>query len=167
MVYVSAYTYRATTWFDFVLPGPDERAWLREKYPTSWQLFDPLWERITERWVESGPEVEWHTHGTTPVGFCDLCQLVLSGGTPEQNTARVIVHGDRKYVFCSEPCQWIFQREPDRYAAHRTVVGRILAGEAPANLLELLRKYFGLSQHDWGKDAMRGRYPWLRNDGKD
>ena len=29
MVYASAYTYRATVWFDFALPGPDERAWLR------------------------------------------------------------------------------------------------------------------------------------------
>ena len=27
MVYASAYTYRATVWFNFALPGPDERAW--------------------------------------------------------------------------------------------------------------------------------------------
>ena len=33
MLYASTYTYRATMWFDFALPGPEERAWLREKYP--------------------------------------------------------------------------------------------------------------------------------------
>jgi toluene monooxygenase system protein A len=38
MVYASAYTYRATMWFDFALPGPEERAWLREKYPHTWDL---------------------------------------------------------------------------------------------------------------------------------
>jgi len=161
MVYASAYTYRATTWFDFVAPGPEERAWLREKYPRTWPLLDPVWERIAERWSECGPDVEWHTHGATPVTFCSLCQLVLCGGTPEHNTARVHVHEGRKYLFCSEPCEWIFRREPERYAAHHDVVMRILAGAAPANLLELLRKYFGLTQDRWGKDAARGDYPWL------
>ena len=33
MVYASAYTYRASVWFNFVVPGPEERAWLRQKYP--------------------------------------------------------------------------------------------------------------------------------------
>ena len=56
---------------------------------------------------------------------------------------------------------WIWQREPARYAAHRDVVARILAGEAPANLIELVTRYFDLPPDRWGKDAHRGRYPWL------
>jgi toluene monooxygenase system protein A len=161
MVYASAYTYRATVWFDLALPGPDERAWLAEKYPDSWQGFDPIWRHLAERWRRGGPELEWYTHGATPVGFCNLCQLVLCGGTPEENSARVIdIQGERR-IFCSEPCEWIFRQEPERYLAHKDVVRRILTGEAPANLLELCRKYFGLSQDMWGKDARRGRYDWL------
>jgi toluene monooxygenase system protein A len=161
MVYASAYTYRATTWFDFALPGPDERAWLAEKYPDTWPMFDPVWERITERWSRAGPSVEWYTHGVTPVGFCNLCQLVLCAGTPAANTARTAVWGGRKVVFCSEPCARIFEREPERYAAHKDVVARILGGEAPANLVELLH-YFGLREEMWGKDVVGGRYPWMR-----
>jgi toluene monooxygenase system protein A len=161
MVYASAYTYRATTWFDMALPGPQERQWLRGKYPETWDLLDPVWERITERWRASGPGVEWYTHGATPVGFCNLCQLVLCGGTPQHNTAQVHEHDGRKYVFCSEPCAWIFAQEPARYAGHDDVVKRILAGQAPANLLELLRTYFGLHQDMWGKDVAHGRYPWM------
>jgi toluene monooxygenase system protein A len=160
MVYASAYTYRATVWFNFTLPGPAERAWLREKYPRTWDLIDPVWEQITERWRRSGPGVEWYSHGATPVTFCDLCQLVLCGGTPLQNTAQTLTFEGRKYIFCSEPCRWIFGREPERYAGHKDVVKRILAGEAPANLLELLR-HFQLTQDMWGKDVMGGRYPWL------
>jgi toluene monooxygenase system protein A len=161
MVYASAYTYRATVWFDLALPGPDERAWLREKYPASWPELDPIWEQVASRWRASGPEVEWYSHGATPVTFCDLCQLVLSGGTPRRNTAQVVTHGERKYIFCSEPCRWIFEQEPERYAAHKDVVKRILAGEAPANLVELVRRYFQLAPDEWGKDLERGRYPWL------
>ena len=163
MVYVSAYTYRATVWFDFAMPGPDERRWLREKYPKSWDQIDPVWERIAERWKRCGPGVEWYTQGATPVTFCDLCQLVLCGGTPQENTARTLRRGDRSYIFCSEPCMWIFEKEPERYAGHKDVVKRILAGEAPANLLELLRKYFMLTQDMWGKDMNSGRYPWLQD----
>jgi hypothetical protein len=50
--------------------------------------------------------------------------------------------------------------ERERYAAHTGVVMRILGGEAPANLLELLRVYFGLTQDMWGKDTNRGHHPW-------
>ena len=161
MVYASAYSYRATVWFDLALPGPDERAWLAEKYPESFSSLDPVWLRLGERWRQAGPELEWFTHGVTPVGFCHLCQLVLSGGTPGKNTATVVDVGGQRRLFCSEPCAWIFQQEPERYRAHKDVVGRILAGEAPANLLELLRSYFGLTEDMWGKDVRRGRYPWL------
>ncbi len=162
MVYASAYTYRATVWFDLTLPGPEERAWLRLKYPNTWDRMEPIWERITERARQAGPGVEWYTHGVTPVAFCDLCQLVLCEGTTDANSARTYAHEGRKYIFCSEPCQWIFQTEPQRYAAHKSVVGRILAGEAPPNLLELV-KYFGLTQEMWGKDVAGGSYPWLVN----
>jgi toluene monooxygenase system protein A len=160
MVYASAYTYRATVWFDLVAPGPDERAWLARKYRSSWHLLDPVWSRIAERWRDSGPDVEWYTHGMTPVGFCNLCQIVLCGGTPDDNGARTLVHDGQKYIFCSEPCAWIFQREPERYAGHKDVVKRILAGEAPGNLIALLTEYFGLTSDVWGRDARRGRYPW-------
>jgi toluene monooxygenase system protein A len=161
MVYASAYSYRATVWFDLALPGPGERAWLKDKYADSWDALDPIWARIAERWQTGGPELEWYVHGTTPVGFCNLCQLVLCGGTPAKNTARVVDLEGQRHIFCSEPCAWIFEQNRARYAGHRDVVKRILAGDAPANLLELLRTYFGVTPETWGKDVARGRYPWM------
>jgi toluene monooxygenase system protein A len=71
------------------------------------------------------------------------------------------VHEGRRRIFCSEPCRWIFESEPARYAAHKGIVQRVLDGEAPANLVALLRKSFGLELATWGKDAFAGRYPWL------
>lgn len=161
MVYASAYTHRATVWFDMALPGPAEQEWLARKYPRTWPSLQPIWTRVADRCSAAGPGVEWHTHGATPVGFCELCQLVLCGGTPEHNTAEVLRYRDRSYVFCSAPCRWIFEQEPERYAAHHGVVARILAGEAPANLIALLH-WFGLSESTWGKDIQRGAYPWAK-----
>ena len=101
-------------------------------------------------------------HGTAIVTFCDLCQLVLSSGTPRaQHRQRRWTTAGRSYIFCSEPCRWIFEQEPERYAGHKDVVKRVLAGEAPANLVALVQRYFGLDYETWGKDAFGGDYPWL------
>ena len=161
MVYAAAYTYRASVWFDFVVPGPKERAWLRRKYPRTWPELEPVWERVTRRWAESDPGNDFAVHGAAIVGFCDLCQLVLCGGSPRVNAATTRVHAGRKHIFCSEPCRWIFEQEPDRYAAHDDVVKRALTGRAPANLVAMLRRYFGLDHDTWGRDAFHGVYPWL------
>lgn len=155
MVYVSAYTYRATLWFDLPMPGPEELAWLATKYPRTWPHVAPIWERIAERWKEGGGEVEWYVHGTTPIAFCNLCQLVLCGGTPFENTACTLERGGERFIFCSEPCRAIFAGDPERYAAHRGLVQRILEGEAPANLLQLVHQYFGISEAVSGKDSAR------------
>jgi toluene monooxygenase system protein A len=160
MLYVSAYSYRATTWFDFVLPGPRELDWLSEKYPDTFPQLVPLWHNVAERWRAAGPGVEWFSHGTTPVAFCNLCQLVLCAGTPSHNQALFVEREGRTHVFCSQPCRELFELEPERYAAHRGVVERILGGQAPANLLELLR-HFGLSEQSWGRDVVSGDYPFL------
>lgn len=161
MVYVSAYTYRTTTWFNYVLPGPEDRAWLRRHYPAHWPMFDAVWDQVIARWGEADPGNEWAVHGAVMVSLCDLCQLVLCGGTPERNTASTLEHGGRRYVFCSQPCRRIFEQELERYADHKNIVSRILDGEAPANLIGLLQRYFDLTPETWGKDVFGGDYPWL------
>ena len=162
MVYAAAYTYRASVWFDLVVPGPDDRRWLGEHYPDSWPAIDPIWQRITERWEKTDPGNDFGVHGTAIVGFCNLCQLVLCNGTPGRNGAVILRQGESKYIFCSEPCRWIFEQEGARYGGHRDIVKRVLAGEAPANLVAMLRQYFGLTFETWGKDAFGGQYPWLK-----
>jgi len=161
MVYASAYTYRASVWFDFVVPSPRERAWLFQKYPRSWAEFDPIWQRITDKWASADIGCDFAVHGTAIVTFCDLCQLVLCNGTPTKNNANTLDHGGRRYIFCSEPCRWIFETEPERYAAHKDVVKRVLAGEAPGNLVAMVQQYFGLRFETWGKDAFGGDYPFI------
>jgi toluene monooxygenase system protein A len=166
MVYASAYSYRASVWFNMVVPGPAERTWLKSKYPRSWSDYDPIWERIGARWQASDPGNDFAVHGTAIVSFCDLCQLVLSNGTPRANSANILDRDGRRYIFCSQPCRWIFEQEPQRYAAHKDVVKRVLAGEAPANLVALLQRYFGLDYGSWGKDAFGGVYPWMVREGR-
>jgi toluene monooxygenase system protein A len=164
MLYASLYTYRRTMWFDPVLPGPDERAWLHRKYPRTFHLLDPIWSSIEERWRAAGTGVEWYVHGTSPPAVCSLCQLLLCGGTPRHNHAQARDYAGRNRIFCSEPCAWIFEREPWRYAAHHDLAARIRTGSVPGNLLELITRSFGLRQGTWGNDARGGGYSWLGSD---
>jgi toluene monooxygenase system protein A len=164
MAYVSAYSYRATLWFDLPVPGPEERKWLRAKYPKSFPVFEKNWDQVGERWKAAGPGVDFAVHGTSIIGFCDLCQIVLCEGTPENNSARVVRRDGRKYIFCSQPCEWIFHQEFSRYGEHKDLVKKVLAGEAPGNLLAMLTQYFGLTYADWGKDLNRGNYAWLESE---
>jgi len=164
MLYASLYTYRRTLWFDPVLPSPADRAWLRRKYPRTWDQLDPVWACIAERWRKGGRGVEWYVHGTSPPAVCSLCQLLLCGGTPGHNHAQTREYDGRRRIFCSAPCAWIFDREPWRYAAHRDLAARIAAGSASGNLLELVTRSFGLQAGTWGSDARGGNYSWLRSE---
>jgi toluene monooxygenase system protein A len=164
MVYASAYTYRASVWFDFVVPSPAERAWLRAKYPNSWGAYEPVWQRIEARWKKADSNNDLAVHGSSIVAFCNLCQLVLCGGTPACNTATVARIAGQKRIFCSEPCRWIFEQEPERYLAHKGIVRRVLDGEAPANLIALVRRYFGLDHPTWGRDVFGGDYAWIERE---
>lgn len=166
LVYASAYSYRSTIWFNMPLPSPEEREWLAHKYPKYWPHLDAVWKRIDERWEACDPGLDMGVHGTSIIGFCDLCQIVLCGGTPENNTARVIHYMGQKYVFCSEPCQEIFLREPEKYRSHNNLVQRVLKGEAPGNLMAMLTQYFDLTFDTWGKDSFQGLYSWLNRSPK-
>jgi toluene monooxygenase system protein A len=100
--------------------------------------------------------------GTALPTFCDLCQLPLSAGSPRNNTANVLTHEGRDYIFCSDPCRRIFPREPQRYANHKDLVKRVLSGEAPGDFSALLTDYFSLTRDTWGRDVYAGAYDWLK-----
>jgi toluene monooxygenase system protein A len=79
---------------------------------------------------------------------------------PGRNTACTLDLAGRRYLFCSEPCRWIFEREASRFAGHASVVDRIVAGEAPGKLTDLLG-WMGLQAPvETGKDLRRGLDPW-------
>jgi hypothetical protein len=40
-------------------------------------------------------------------------------------------------------------------------VTRVLSGDAPSQLPDLLTEYFGLTPQTWGKDVQNGDYDWL------
>src|SRR5579871_1740278 len=151
------YAYRTTLWFDVAMPNSDERRWLSEKYPDWNKIYGPIWGTLERRWQNEG---EGSTLAYTLPPLCNLCQLPTLFMRPGKNTACTREIGGRKYVFCSEPCRWIFDQEISRFAGHTSVVDRIVAGVTPGNLPDLLQ-WMGLkAPHETGKDLRRGLDRW-------
>lgn len=151
------YAYRTTLWFDVAMPNADERRWLSEKYPDWNEIYGPIWDTLERRWQQEG---EGSTLAYTLPPLCNLCQLPTLFMRPGKNTACTREFGGRKYVFCSEPCRWIFDQERSRFADHTSVVDRIVAGVTPGNLPDLLH-WMGLQAPDeTGKDLRRGLDRW-------
>ncbi|MDQ1398951.1 MAG: toluene monooxygenase system protein [Acidimicrobiaceae bacterium] len=151
------YAYRTTLWFDVAMPDAEERCWLSEKYPQWDEIFGPFWKRLEEEWATNG---EAGTLAYALPAICNLCQLPTLFVRPGKNTACTLMVGGRNYLFCSQPCRWIFEQQKERFTDHRSVVDRIVAGQAPGKLIDL---------HDWmglqaptetGKDLRRGLSPW-------
>ena len=151
------YTYRTTLWFNVGSPSAAERSWLNGKYPRWNEVYAPLWDQLEGRWQAEG---ETNTLSYGLPALCNLCQLPTLFIRPGRNTACTLELDGRRYLFCSEPCRWIFQQEPQRFAGHKSVVDRIVAGEAPGKLIDL-QEWMGLTEPaENGKDLRRGLDPW-------
>ena len=148
------YSCRTMLWFDEPTPSEPERAWLRDKSPTWVQTYEPIWDRIEDAWERQG---EGSTLTYTLPALCNLCQLPTVFIGPGNSTACSLKRNGRSYLFCSQPCRWIFEKEPERFGGHRTVVDRVITGEAPSDLQDLLIWMGHDTLENRGKDLRRPR----------
>ncbi len=151
---------RQTVWWDPAAGvSPEERVWLEEKYPGWNDRWGKLWDVVAENAVAGRTDKIFPQ--TLPM-LCNLCGLSI-GGMPGQGhhvKGRTRVHGGRQFYFCSEPCRWIFDLAPERYAGHKSVVDRLLGGEIDPPTIEGTLLYFGLQNGERGDDAES--YAWAR-----
>lgn len=151
------YAYRTTLWFDVAAPDTRERSWLASAYPQWEETFGAQWDEVERAWETKG---EPGTVAYALPALCNLCQLPTVFVRPGRNTACTAEANGRRYLFCSEPCRWIFLQELHRFAGHKSVVDRIVAGTAPGKLTDLHR-WMGLEATiETGKDLRRGLSPW-------
>jgi YHS domain-containing protein/1,2-phenylacetyl-CoA epoxidase catalytic subunit len=128
-----------------------ERAWLRAKYPGWEASWGPLWDVIIDN-VNAGRRAL--TYPETLPALCNLCQLALGSALDRHQVRPYLTeHAGRRYQFCSEPCQWIFERAPERYAGHHNLVERFIAGQITPMNLEGGLAYMGITPDVMGDDC--------------
>ncbi len=136
-----------------------ERDWLEQKYPGWNDTFGKCWDVIVDNVREGRMEKTYPE--TLPV-LCNCCQLPIC--SPSVGKAPLISsHNGRKLTFCSDPCQWVWHSQPERYDTQLTIIDRLLAGKIqPANM-EGVMKYMGCTDPNvTGNDA--ANYAWAKEE---
>lgn len=157
-LHLGIWTWRPTLWWN-----PDagvsqaEREWLQSKYPNWEEQFGSHWDIITENIRNNRIELTYPE--TFPV-TCNLCQLPIV--TPARHrkdpAPKTATYKGRKYQFCCEPCKWIFENNPERYAGHLSIVDRLLTGHIQPPTIPGALAYMGITPEIAGDDA--DKYAW-------
>lgn len=156
-LHLGVWFWRPTVWWNpDAGVSPAERDWLEAKYPGWNDSFGKNWDVITEN-ARAG-RIERTLPETFPM-VCNMCQIPVctpSGhraGYLESPAPLLLEHGGRRYVFCSEPCRWIFLQAPERFAGHLNIIDRFLGGLIQPPTIEGALAYMGLSPEEMGTDA--------------
>jgi len=148
------YHWRPTLWITPPGVTAEDREWLEEKYPGWEDRWGQYWDRFGENWREGSPE---KTVADDLIILCDLCHFPAVDADHEHdfNRIRAHEHDGETYYFCSDPCQWIFENEPERYTEQYSLLRRFLGGEIQPQDLGGALDYMGMGEdyaHERGMD---------------
>jgi toluene monooxygenase system protein A len=133
-----------------------EREWLVEKYPTWEDDWGVLWDQIIDN-VNAG-RMDLTLPETLPA-LCNLTQLPLGSATSRHDLRPYTsVYNGRTYQFDHEVSKWCFDLDPARYAGHRNLVDRFIAGEIQPMSLEGGLAWMDLTPDVMGDDAYDYRW---------
>jgi toluene monooxygenase system protein A len=141
--------------------SPEERDWLEEKYPGWNANYGRHWDVITANIRAGKPEA---TLPETLPMVCNMCHIPVvspagyNAGVLASPLPKILDRDGRRYTFCSEPCQWVFEQSPARFQGHLNIVDRFLAGHIQPPTVEGAVAYMGLSLEEQGQDATN--YAW-------
>ena len=160
--HLGVYFWRPTVWWNPVAGvGPEERAWLEEKYPGWNDSFGKYWDEMGDEHPRRPPRAD--AAGDLPGR---LQQLPAAGvhpcrvrrRLPRQPAAAAADPRGRTYTFCSEPCQWVFEQTPEQFKGHTSIIDRLLGGVIQPPTIPGALAYMGLSPEECGQDGTD--YDW-------
>ncbi|MBB6444152.1 YHS domain-containing protein [Bacillus benzoevorans] len=157
-LHLGVYFWRPTVWWN--PPSGmslEERHWLASKYPQWEETYGQYWDVIIDNYQNG--RMEKTLPQTLPVVCaCDQLPICETDYKTGKVAARVLTYKGKKYHFCSDVCQWIFESQPERFAGQKTIVDRFIEGRINPPTLEGALAYMGLSPHDMGKDPANGAW---------
>jgi phenol/toluene 2-monooxygenase (NADH) P3/A3 len=135
----------------FTTKTPDDRqlAWLSRQYPRTFDRhYRPVWER--HRQIE---EAGGRMFFRGLPQLCQVCQLPLAfsePGDPAEPMLRGSQFRGELFHTCSDGCQWIFEREPEKYVQARLAAHQILQGNCGGKDVPDVLAWYGVQPGDGG-----------------
>lgn len=119
--YASAYALWPLIGVRMELPSDSEADWLEHNYP-GW--YDEIGNTM-EHWREDGYSdpanhmlgVDLFINGKIPVYICRVCQMptIMPTFYDGLKNVRILEHDGRKHALCSQWCERMYLKEPERY----------------------------------------------------
>jgi toluene monooxygenase system protein A len=161
-LHLGVWYWRPTVWWKPQAGvSPEERDWLREKYPEWEKQWGGIWDVIignvnADRMEQTLPEtLPW---------LCNFCNLPIGTAASPYNDkypvrSYPLQHNGYTYHFCSHPCRQIWWE--DRDTLHNpTVIERLLGGQIQPPTVEGILGWMGLTPEIMGDDAYG--YSWAK-----
>ena len=153
--HLGIWNYRPTVWWNpSAGVGEAERKWLEAKYPGWHDQFGSYWQIIADNIRQGRIDL---TLPETFLAVCNSCQHPVCCATISEPPQQ-LMHKGRLYTFCSAPCRWIFEQNPERYAGHLSIADRFASGQIQPPDLAGALAYMGLSHVEQGTDSTN--YAW-------
>ncbi|MGH8974268.1 MAG: hypothetical protein ACRD0C_13845 [Acidimicrobiia bacterium] len=118
-IFRTAFQYKHVLFNKMFIPDERDMEFLAEKYPHWEERHGRFWEEVRAGDPKDLPSLPM---------ICQVCQVPCVLPTPEDPSICSAVWNERVYWFCSEPCRWIFDHEPQRYSKAVTL-DRVLTGK--------------------------------------
>ncbi len=149
-VYWILYQFSHAAAFTTTVPNADDQAWLTESYPDTFQqIYKPLWDKAQRVMDEGG---RYFNPGLPQL--CQVCQIPMGftePGNPLIQCQRHSIYEGERYDMCSDGCQWIFDREPEKYVQAWLPVHQIFQGNCGGPTLPDVAVWYGLEPGDNGE----------------
>ena len=138
------YQYTHAADFHTWLPNEEEKSWLSEKYPDT---FDKLYRPRFDMWQGMADEGKRFYNNALPM-LCTTCQIPMGYTEPNDMTKiafRSSEHNGDTYHFCSDGCKDIFDHEPEKYVQSWLPVHQIYQGNCGGAEVEDVLKWYHLN----------------------
>ncbi len=150
-VYWTFYNFSFAANFTTTVPSEEHMAWLSENYPNTFDEYfrKPRWDKA-KRIVENGGR--FFVQGLPQL--CQVCQIPMVFPEPgDLNTIcqRSTDWNGEHFNFCSDGCQWIFEREPEKYVQAWLPVHQIYQGNCGGPTVPDVLAWYGMQEGDGGE----------------
>ncbi len=97
---------------------PADQAWFEEKYPGYNDYCGGFWDHYRRACDPAERDVPM-THLEMLPPICRVCQMPCIFPRLDANDTRYQTYEGKLHAFCSEPCQFIFNEDPNRYLGYK------------------------------------------------
>jgi phenol/toluene 2-monooxygenase (NADH) P3/A3 len=149
-VYKILHNFSFAAAFTTQAPSPEHMDWLSAQYPATFdRYYRPVWDKH-RRTEAAGGRVFFQ--GLPQL--CQVCQIPMAFTEPDDPSVLSLRHTTFRgetFHFCGDGCQWIFEREPEKYVQAWLPVHQIYQGNCGGPTVPDVLAWYGVQPGDNGE----------------